>query len=93
MISKQYIFPEIIQSLHVPFCISAHDIKFYANPPTFRSDSNTATLRFTSDYARSLSGILMSYILGKYFYFYWLFIVNNIPFMGATFTGTISSHG
>ena len=35
----------------------------------------------------------MAYILGKSFYFYWLCFVNNIPLMGATFTGTISLHG
>ena len=51
------------------FYFSASGIFYYANPPTFKSDSNFATLRFISDRAISETGILMAYVLGKYLYF------------------------
>ena len=75
VVLKQYIYPlnptnDIpLEVFSILFCISANDIEFYADPPTFRSDSNTATLRFTSDDTFSDTGILMAYVLGKYFYF------------------------
>ena len=47
------------------FIISANDIRYYHNPPTFKSDSNSATLRFTSDKSVFKTGILMAYVLGK----------------------------
>ena len=52
------------QYLYLRFYISANGIRYYAKPPTFRSDSNSVTLRFTSDYSTTESGILMAYILG-----------------------------
>ena len=100
ILSMQYIFLQNKQmafsfKLCALFCISANKVGYYKDPPTFRSDSNTATLRFDSFFGHrgEFFGILMAYRLGKYFYFYWLFeIVNKIPLMGDTFTGTISSH-
>ena len=62
-----------LSSSEYSFCISAKGIRFYVRPPTFRSDSNTATLRFTSDSSIARMGILMAYILGKYFYFLLIF--------------------
>ena len=39
----------------------------YPNPPpTFRSDSKSAALRFTSDDSVTQTGILMAYILSNY---------------------------
>ena len=35
-------------------------------PPTFISESSSATLRFTSDYDLSYTGILMVYLISKY---------------------------
>ena len=47
------------------FYILADGNRYDSNPPTFRSDSNTATLRFTSDGSRTETGILMAYVLGE----------------------------
>ena len=46
----------------------AYGIRYFEDPPTFRSDSNTATLIFISDFLTSGRGILMAYVLGKYLY-------------------------
>ena len=59
---------KFIQSLYV-FYFSANGIHYYENPPTFKSDSNYATLKFTSNNDRSGTGILMAYVLGKHLYF------------------------
>ena len=56
------------------------------NLQQFKSDSNTATLRFTSFGPRPLGGIVMAYMLGNFFLLGYFF-VNNIPVMAATFTG------
>ena len=45
--------------------ISANGPKYFAHPPIFISDTNTATLRFTSDRSISDEGILIAYFLGK----------------------------
>ena len=49
------------------FALSANDVRYYANPPTFKSDSNSATLRFTSQTGSGI-GISMAYVLAKYLY-------------------------
>ena len=63
------------QLLNIYF--SAHDIRYYANPPTFRSETNSATLRFTSDDETSEMGILMAYVLGKQLFEYFFSFVND----------------
>ena len=61
--------------LILDFVFSATGISYNANPPTFRSDSNSATLRFMTDAFKNSHGIVMAYILGKYFYFYLSFML------------------
>ena len=80
--------------MNIPCCISANDYEFYADPPTFKSHSNTGTLCFTSNNRISDNGILMAYVLGKYLiFFYWLFIVNINPFKDVSFKCTGTPHG
>ena len=64
------------------FYISANGMAFSYNPPIFRSDSNSATLRFTSDFSFSEAGILMLYVLSKCLN---LKFLNANPFMDVTY--------
>ena len=68
-----YIQEQVPLIQKVFFYFSANFIHYYSNPPTFKSDSNVATLRFISDDSVSKTGIFMAYVLGIYLYFYFFF--------------------
>ena len=77
----------LIQSITIAFHILASDVEFYSDPPTFRSQSNISTLKFTSDDNITESGILMAYILGKYLWLILFSFVNYKSLKIVTFTG------
>ena len=56
----------VIESFPSLIKISASGTSYSTHPPPYRSGSNSATLRFTSDDSVTQTGILMAYVLGKY---------------------------
>ena len=64
---KQFCFTSETRTVTLSNTFSANSSRYSANPLIFRSDSNSATLRFTSDNIRSATGILMTFMLSMYF--------------------------
>ena len=71
----------VLHSVNIFFCISANGMRAFLNPLTFRSDSDSATFRFTSDNSYSEAGFLIRYELSECVY---IKFVNTYSFLDIT---------